>query len=57
MAGPWADDSGALLVFDTDERGLEEIIAADRYYTTPGVTIRAVRRWDPLPLTKPGGGG
>lgn len=45
MAGPWADDSGALLVLDTDEAGVEEIMAADPYFTAPGVTVVGVRRW------------
>jgi uncharacterized protein YciI len=48
LAGPWADDSGALLVFRTDEPGLREIIAADPYYTTPGVTIVSARLWQPF---------
>ncbi|MGI5227389.1 YciI family protein [Actinoallomurus sp. CA-142502] len=50
MAGPWADDSGALLVFRTDERGLRDILAADPYYSTPGVTVVGYRRWTPLAL-------
>jgi uncharacterized protein YciI len=50
MAGPWADDSGALLIFRTDEPGLREIVAADPYYSTPGVTVVGYRRWTPLPL-------
>lgn len=48
MAGPWADDSGALLVFRTDQRGMADIIAADPYYRTPGVTVAAVRPWRPI---------
>jgi uncharacterized protein YciI len=48
MAGPWADDSGALLVFDTDDAGLRKILAADPYYSTPGVAIASVRRWRPI---------
>jgi uncharacterized protein len=48
LAGPWADDSGALLIFRTDEPGLRAIIAADPYYTTPGVTIVSTRLWQPL---------
>lgn len=48
MAGPWDDDSGALLVFDADEAQLETIMAADPYYTTPGVTVTARRRWQPV---------
>jgi uncharacterized protein YciI len=47
-AGPWADDSGALLIFDTDPAELERIIAADPYYRTPGVEIVSVREWTPV---------
>jgi uncharacterized protein YciI len=45
LAGPWADDSGALLVFRDDPAGE---LAADPYYTTPGVTVRGVREWRPV---------
>ncbi|SMD22474.1 YciI family protein [Kibdelosporangium aridum] len=48
MAGPWDDDSGALLVFDTDRAGVEAIMAADPYYTTAGVTVTALRQWNPI---------
>lgn len=48
MAGPWDDDSGALLVFRVDERGMREILAADPYYTVPGVTVVASRCWRPV---------
>jgi uncharacterized protein len=50
MAGPWDDDSGAMLVFRTDARGLRKILAADPYYSTPGVTVVGRRRWRPLAL-------
>ena len=50
MAGPWRDDSGALLLFRTDGDGLRKIMAADPYYTTPGVTVRAIRQWRPITL-------
>ena len=33
MAGPWQDDSGALLVFRTSSAELDAILAADPYYT------------------------
>jgi uncharacterized protein YciI len=56
LAGPWADDSGALLVFRTDEQGLREIMAADPYYTTPGVTVVSARPWRPLVGGRPSGG-
>jgi hypothetical protein len=48
MAGPWADDSGALLVFDIDRPGVDKILATDPYYATPGVTVAAVRDWRPV---------
>jgi hypothetical protein len=47
-AGPWADDSGALLLFDADEPMVREILAADPYYRTPGVTVAGLRHWQPL---------
>lgn len=48
MAGPWPDDSGAMLVFDADKAGIEEIMAADPYYRVPGVTVVSVRSWQPI---------
>jgi hypothetical protein len=48
LAGPWVDDSGALLVFDTDETGIQAVIDADDYYRTPGVTVASVREWNPI---------
>ncbi len=48
-AGPWADDSGALLIFDLPRAELEDVLAADPYLTsTPGVTVAGVRAWSPL---------
>ena len=49
MAGPFADDSGALLVFDVaDAAELGALIDADPYYTTAGVTIARQREWAPI---------
>ena len=48
MAGPWHDDSGALLVFRTDRAGMDEIMAADPYYRAPGVTVTLLRQWLPI---------
>lgn len=48
MAGPWADDTGAVLVFDTDRAGAEEIMSADPYYATPGVQLKSLREWQPI---------
>ncbi|GII77606.1 hypothetical protein Sru01_25880 [Sphaerisporangium rufum] len=47
-AGPWADDTGALLVFTTDRADLDAILAADPYYRTPGVQVISVREWTPV---------
>jgi uncharacterized protein YciI len=46
MAGPLADDSGAVLVLDTPDP--QAILAADPYFTTPGVTVTSVREWLPI---------
>lgn len=46
MAGPWQDGTGALLVFDTDHDGVQEIMSSDPYYTMPGVTVVALRHWE-----------
>lgn len=48
LAGPWADDDGALLVFDVDEAGLDAIVADDPYYRTSGVVVARTRRWTPV---------
>ncbi|MEU5566762.1 YciI family protein [Micromonospora musae] len=47
-SGPWADDSGALLVFTVDRARAEQILAEDPYYTTPGVEVTSVREWSPV---------
>lgn len=55
MAGPLADDSGAVIVFDLpDEEALRRQLAADPYIATPGVTVSGVREWKPF--IGPGGG-
>jgi uncharacterized protein YciI len=49
MAGPFHDDTGALLVFDVaDGASLERLIDADPYYRTPGVTVVRKQEWNPL---------
>lgn len=49
MAGPFADDSGALIVFDVpDQASLDHLIAADPYFTTPGVSVHTIRQWRPF---------
>ncbi|MET7671942.1 YciI family protein [Micromonospora luteifusca] len=49
MAGPFSDDSGALLIFDVpDVEAFTAIVAEDPYYRTPGVTIVSQREWSPI---------
>ncbi|MFK0251908.1 YciI family protein [Amycolatopsis azurea] len=55
MAGPWQDDSGALLVFSASRTEMDAILAADPYYSTPGVTVVALRRWSPILGPAPAG--
>jgi uncharacterized protein len=48
-AGPWSDESGALLVFLVDSREeLDALMAADDYYRAPGVTVAGVHEWNPV---------
>ena len=48
-AGPFADDSGALLIFDVPDRAaLDRLLAADPYFRLPGVELVSVREWSPV---------
>jgi uncharacterized protein len=48
-AGPFSDESGALLVFLVDDRAaVDEILADDPYYSGPGVTVAGVQEWNPF---------
>jgi uncharacterized protein len=49
LAGPFADDSGALLIFDVaDDSELDALLAADPYFETPGVTVVRRQEWTPI---------
>jgi uncharacterized protein YciI len=49
MAGPFADDSGAMIIVDApDRQAVDALIAADPYFTTPGVTVAQIRHWQPF---------
>ncbi len=48
MAGPWADDTGAMLVFDADRGQVDQIVSGDPYYTTSGVRVKSLREWQPV---------
>ena len=49
MAGPFADESGALLVFNVADAGeLDRLLAEDPYYTHPAVHIGRRQEWSPI---------
>lgn len=51
MAGPWKDDSGALLIFDVaDEQEIRDILARDPYgyNVADAVSIVSLREWTPI---------
>jgi uncharacterized protein len=49
MAGPFPDESGALLIFNVgSDAELDELMDADPYYTTTGVHVARRREWMPL---------
>jgi uncharacterized protein YciI len=49
LAGPYADEQGALLVFDVaDEAELDGILADDPYYSHPAVRVVRRRAWSPI---------
>ncbi|AOS66010.1 YciI family protein [Actinoalloteichus hymeniacidonis] len=48
-AGPWADDTGALLVYDVaDEDELEQVLNDDPYWPAEVVDEVVIREWTPL---------
>lgn len=48
MAGPFADDSGALLVFDAERSEVDQVLAGDPYYAVDGVRVVGLREWSPV---------
>ncbi|MEU4620662.1 YciI family protein [Actinoplanes sp. NPDC023801] len=49
MAGPFADDSGAVIIVDAQDRGaVDAILTADPYFSTTGVTVVHIREWHPF---------
>ncbi|WP_016699134.1 YciI family protein [Actinoalloteichus spitiensis] len=48
-AGPWADDTGALLVYEVpDEAALREVLSADPYTPAGVITKTRVQEWTPV---------
>jgi len=51
LAGPFAEESGSLVLLDVpDQAAAEQVVAQDPYYATPGVEVVSLREWRPLPL-------
>lgn len=49
MAGPFADDSGAVIIVDAEDRAaVDRLLADDPYVATDGVTVTSVREWRPF---------
>lgn len=49
MAGPLADDTGAVIVVDLPDRaGVDAFAAADPYFGTAGVEVTHIREWHPF---------
>lgn len=48
-AGPWRDETGALLLFDVaSEREVRDLMAEDPYYTAPELAVLPIREWAPI---------
>ena len=51
MAGPFPDQSGAVIVYDVDTLDeLDALLEQDPYYRAPGVTIVRKQPWSLLDL-------
>lgn len=51
LGGPYADGSGSLVVLDVPDRAaVDAVLAADPYFSTPGVASVTVREWSVLDL-------
>lgn len=47
-AGPWPDDSGALVIFNTGIEEAKQLVAGDAYFQVEGVSINYIREWNPI---------
>jgi uncharacterized protein len=49
MAGPFADDAGAMIIVEMpDHKAVDSLLADDPYFTTAGVTVVQIREWNPF---------
>lgn len=47
-AGPWPDDTGALVLFNTDIEEAKLLVAGDPYFQVEGVQVLYIREWNPV---------
>lgn len=47
-AGPWDDDSGALIVFELGWEQVRAELDTDPFYRAAGVTVVSIREWSPV---------
>jgi len=47
-AGPFPDGSGSMVLFTTTRERVDEVLAADPYYSAEGVSVVSVRELTPL---------
>lgn len=49
MAGPWADEGGALIIYEVnDEAEAQQLWHNDPYREAEVVTLRSMRTWTPI---------
>lgn len=49
VAGPWVNDTGAVLVFDVEDRAeLNRILDADPYAPAKVIAEQRIREWTPI---------
>lgn len=44
-AGPWPDDTGALMIFTTTADEARQLVDEDPYFQADGVRVVSVREW------------
>lgn len=46
--GAWPDDTGALVLFNTEIEEAKQLIAGDAYFQVEGVQVLYIREWYPI---------
>lgn len=47
-SGPWPDDTGALVLFNTEIEEAKQLVAGDPYFQVEGVQVLYIREWTPV---------